>query len=33
MAEEIYENPWCLTLPEDMVDVRDFKAEEAIHLD
>lgn len=31
--EEILENPWCLTLPEDFADERDFKAEEAIKLD
>lgn len=27
------EDPWCLTLPEDMMDARDFKAEEVIKLD
>jgi hypothetical protein len=26
-------DPGCLTLPEDMCDERDFKAEEAIELD
>ena len=26
-------NPWCLTLSEDMMDSRDFKAEEVIQLD
>lgn len=30
---EIREDPWCLTLSEDMMDARDFKAEEAIKLD
>lgn len=30
--EEILD-PWCLTLPEDYVDERDFKAEEAIKID
>lgn len=33
MTEELIYDPWCLTLPEDMVDARDFKAEEAIRLD
>lgn len=35
MNEEINEmfDPWCLTLPEELVDARDFKAEEAIELD
>ena len=34
MAEEYTrENPWCLTLSEDMMDERDFKAEEVIELD
>lgn len=33
MPEELLENPWCLTLPEDFADERDFKAEEAIKLD
>lgn len=33
MPEEILENPWCLTLPEEFVDERDFKAEEAIKID
>lgn len=30
---EIREDPGCLTLSEDVMDARDFKAEEAIHLD
>jgi len=30
---EIREDPWCLTLSEDMMDERDFKAGEAIELD
>lgn len=30
---EIREDPGCLTLSEDMMDERDFKAEEAIELD
>lgn len=30
---EFREDPWCLTLSEDMMDARDFKAEEAINLD
>lgn len=30
---EIREDPGCLTLSEDMMDERDFKAEEAIKLD
>ena len=30
---EIREDPWCLTLSEDMMDERDFKAEEVIELD
>ena len=33
MTEELIYDPWCLTLPEDYVDARDFKAEEAIALD
>lgn len=34
MAENIFpEDPWCLTLPEDMAEATDFKAEEAIKLD
>lgn len=33
MEEEIMIDPWCLTLPEEMADARDFKAEEAIKLD
>ena len=33
MSDYIRENPWCLTLSEDMMDQRDFKAEEAIDLD
>jgi len=33
MEEILLENPGCLSLPEDMVDERDFKAEEAIELD
>lgn len=32
MPEEL-ENPWCLTLPQDMIDTRDFRAEEAISID
>ena len=32
MSDELL-NPWCLSLPEDMVDERDFKAEEAIKID
>lgn len=32
MPDEII-NPWCLSLPQDMVDERDFKAEEAIKVD
>ena len=32
MPEEI-NNPWCLALPQDMCDERDFKAEEAIKID
>lgn len=32
MPEEII-NPWCLSLPQDMCDERDFKAEEAIKVD
>ena len=31
--DEILENPWCLSLPEEMVDERDFKAEQAIQID
>lgn len=31
--EIILEDPWCLTLPEDMADQRDFNAEEAIKVD
>lgn len=31
--EEIMIDPWCLTLPEEMADARDFKAEQAIELD
>ena len=30
---EIREDPWCLTLSEDMMDERDFKAWEAIQID
>lgn len=30
---EIREDPGCLTLSEDMMDARDFKAEEAIQID
>lgn len=30
---EIREDPGCLTLSEDVMDARDFKAEEAIYLD
>ena len=30
---EIREDPGCLTLSEDMMDERDFKAEEVIKLD
>jgi hypothetical protein len=30
---EIREDPGCLTLSEDMMDERDFKAEEVIDLD
>jgi hypothetical protein len=30
---EIREDPGCLTLSEDMMDERDFKADEAIKLD
>ena len=30
---EIREDPGCLTLSEDMMDERDFKAEEVIELD
>ena len=30
---EIREDPGCLTLSEDLMDARDFKAEEAIYLD
>ena len=30
---EIREDPGCLTLSEDLMDERDFKAEEAIELD
>ena len=26
MTDEIRENPWCLTLTEDMMDERDFVA-------
>lgn len=33
MSDYIRENPWCLTLSEDMMDERDFKAEDAIELD
>lgn len=33
MPEEILENPWCLTLPEEYSDERDFKAEQAISID
>lgn len=33
MSEEIREDPGCLTLSEDMMDARDFKAEEVIDLD
>lgn len=33
MPEEILENPWCLSLPQEFVDERDFKAEEAIKVD
>lgn len=29
----VREDPWCLTLSEDMMDERDFKSEEAIELD
>lgn len=32
MSEELL-NPWCLTLPKDMCDERDYKAEEAIKID
>lgn len=31
--ETLLENPWCLALPEEFVDERDFKAEQAIQLD
>ena len=30
---EFREDPGCLTLSEDMMDARDFKAEEAIQID
>lgn len=30
---EIREDPGCLTLSEDMMDERDFKAEETVELD
>jgi hypothetical protein len=30
---EFPEDPGCLTLPEDMVEATDFKAEDAIKLD
>jgi len=33
MAHQLREDPWCLTLSEDMMDARDFKVEEAIYLD
>lgn len=33
MPEELIYDPWCLTLPEDYADERDFKADEAIALD
>ena len=31
--ECLLEDPWCLSLPKDMADERDFKAEQAIELD
>ena len=31
--EEIMIDPWCLTLPKELADERDFKAEQAIQLD
>ena len=31
--EELLLDPWCLTLPEELADERDFKAEEAIKID
>lgn len=33
MAEFIKEDPWCLCLPEELADARDFKAEDTIDLD
>jgi len=33
MAELFPNDPWCLTLPEDMAEATDFKAEEAVELD
>lgn len=31
--EELLLDPWCLSLPEELADERDFKAEEAIEID
>lgn len=31
--EELLLDPWCLSLPEELADERDFKAEEAIQID
>ena len=33
MEELLLEDPWCLSLPEELADERDFKAEQAIEID